>query len=103
MSATPLMRWGFVFLACPAPLSEDQKQALVRLAAQAWFSDQSPLRFDWSECTGELRASSDTVSLGSFVGQRFEADVHVPTGSFQVAFLVAEAQLRAASGPVAEA
>lgn len=99
----PLVRWGFVFLACPLPLSEEQKQALVQLAARAWFEERSPLAFDWPACSGELRATSDAVPLGSFVGQRFEAEVHLPTGSGRVAFLVTEAQLRAAAGPVAEA
>ena len=99
----PHTRWGFVFLACPLPLSEGEKEGLVLLAARAWFEERPVLSFDWPACSGELRAISDAMPLGAFVGQRFEADVHVPTGSGRVAFLVTEGQLRAAAGPVAEA
>ena len=43
------------------------------------------------------------MSLGSFAGQRFSAEIHVPSGSGRVQFLVTEAQLQVASGQVAEA
>lgn len=97
-----MLRWGLVFVACPLPLTEEQKQGLVRLAAQAWFEDQSTISFDWTGCQGVLTASSEVVALGTFVGQAFEAEVHVPEGSGQVRFLVTEKQLKLAA-PVAEA
>lgn len=97
-----MLRWGLIFVACPLPLSDEQKEGLVRLAAQAWFEDQPRLAFDWADCQGVLTASSDVVALGTFVGQAFEAEVHLPEGSGQVRFLVTERQLRAAA-PVAEA
>ena len=99
---TPMLRWGLVFVACPLPLSDEQKEGLVRLAAQAWFEDQSEIAFDWTDCQGVLTASSEVVALGTFVGQSFEAKVHVPEGSGRVRFLVTEKQLRLAA-PVAEA
>lgn len=100
----PLLRWGLVFLACPLPLSEEQKLELVRLAASAYFGELGSVRFDHEAFSGEVRATSGTVALGSFVGQAFEAEVHVPHGSGLVKFLVTEAQLTAAwGGPAAEA
>ena len=70
--------------------------ALVRLAAAAYFDDLPEVDFDWPAFKGSVRATSDTVALGSFIGQRFEADVHLPDGSATLKFLVTEAQLQMA-------
>lgn len=75
----------------------------MRCAAFAFFEDQSELAFDWGACRGVVRPSSDAVVLGTFYGQRFTAEVHLPDRSGQVEFLVTEAQLRAAHQPMAEA
>lgn len=97
------MRWGFVFLSCPVRLTDEHQLDLVRLAVQAYFDDTPKVAFDWHTCRGELRVESDAVSLGAFSGQRFSADVSVPSGSGRIQFLVTEAQLEAARGEVAEA
>jgi len=97
------LRWGFVFVHCPVRLSEDQRLGLVELAVRAFFDDTPTVAFDWAYCRGEVRVASDAVTMGAFCGQRFTADVHVPEGSGRVEFLVTEAQLQAARGPVAEA
>ena len=100
---TPL-RWGLVFLQCPLPIEDEQKMALIRLAATAYFEDLPEVEFNWPAFKGSVRATSDTVALGSFVGQRFEADVHFPDGQATLKFLVTEAQLQMAwNQPVAEA
>ena len=41
--------------------------------------------------------------MGTITGQPFEAEVHRPSGSATVKFLVTEAQLQAMNGVVAEA
>lgn len=98
------IRWGLVFLHCPLPIEEEQKQALVRLAAAAYFDDKEEVDFDWPAFKGSVRATSDTVALGSFIGQRFEAEVHLPDGHATLKFLVTEAQLQQAWGQdIAEA
>jgi hypothetical protein len=99
MEHSPLLRWGLIFIACPLPLTEDQKLDLVRLAAGAYFQGQGLVAFDWPELRGELRVSGGEISLGSFTGRAFEADVHLPTRQGLVKFLVTEAQLRAAWTP----
>ncbi|MCB9763276.1 MAG: hypothetical protein H6739_26135 [Alphaproteobacteria bacterium] len=99
----PAMRWGFIFLACPLPLTEDQKEGLVLCAARAYFEELDALPFNWGACRGEVRPASDTVLLGTFYGQRFTAEVHLPDRSGTVDFLVTEAQLRAAHAEIAEA
>ena len=101
--ATPMLRWGLVFLACPLPLDDDQKVDLVRLAAQAWFEDLPVIPFDWPELRGELRSASEVTTLGPFVGQLFEARVDGKAGTATLRFLVTEAQLQAAHLPVPEA
>ncbi len=88
------MRWGFVFLACPLKLSEEQRTSLVRLAATAWFTDQSEIPFDWEGCEGVVRVASDVTSLGTFTGQKFVAEVNLPGSSGMVQFLVAEHHMR---------
>jgi len=103
-----LMRWGFVFVACPLPLAESQRIDLVRLAAQAWFTDTRELRFDWGDAEGVVRAASDVMTLGTFTGQAFTAEVNLRDTSGTVRFLVAEEHLRIGSagvpgGVVAEA
>ncbi|MBN1337655.1 MAG: hypothetical protein JXB39_17010 [Deltaproteobacteria bacterium] len=97
------LRWGFVFLHCPLRLTDDQRLGLVELAVRAFFEDSASIPFDWPCCRGEVRVTSDAVTMGAFSGQRFAADVHVPEGSGRVEFLVTEAQLQASRGPVAEA
>lgn len=103
MSGSSGVRWGFVFVNCPLPLSEEQRLALVRYAARAYFDDQRELNFNEPEFRGTVRPSSDTVLLGTFYGQRFTAEVHLPDRSGRVEFLVAEAQLRAGRTEIAEA
>lgn len=88
------VRWGFVFVACPIRLTEEQRMGLVRLAATAWFTDQDEVRFDWEGCEGVVRVASDTMALGTFTGQRFEAEVNLADTSGKVQFLVAEHHLR---------
>jgi len=101
--AAPLQRWGVIFLICPIDLDEDQRLSLVRLAARAWFEDLDVLPFSWEGLEGELRTTSEVVSLGSFIGQQFEAQVEGSAGSGRLRFLVTEAQLQSAHLPVAEA
>ncbi|MBK7755678.1 MAG: hypothetical protein IPO67_25180 [Deltaproteobacteria bacterium] len=94
-----MLRWGLIFIVCPLPLTEEQKLDLVRLAAGAYFQGQGQVPFDWPELRGELRVTGGELSLGSFTGRAFEADVHLPTRQGLVKFLVTEAQLRAAWTP----
>jgi hypothetical protein len=104
--ASPLLRWGLVFLACPLPLDDAQKRDLALLAAQAFCEDVSSVSFDWDGLRGEVRATGRATALGSFVGQAFAAEVHQPDGtSATLRFLVTEPQLRALrpDAPVAEA
>lgn len=96
-------RWGFIFLHCPLPLSEDQRLELVRLAARAYFQDLPEIGIDLGDLKGTVRPRSDAVLLGSFYGQRFIADVHLPDRSGEVSFLVTEAALRASAAEIAEA
>ena len=101
--ATPLLRWGLIFLRCPVPMSEQQRLDLMRLAAAAYFGDTPHVDFDWGALRGSLKATSEAVTLGSFYGQRFEAEIHRPEeGPARVEFLVTEKQLQMAGG-VAEA
>ena len=97
------VRWGFVFLACPLALSEEQRERLVRLAVKAYFEDATELVFHEPEFRGVVRPCSDAVLLGTFYGQRFRAEVHLPEASGNVEFLVAEAELRAGRQDVGEA
>lgn len=100
MSAPLSARWGFIFLHCPLPLDEEQRLELVRLAAHAYLHDLPEIAIELPELRGVVRPCSDAVLVGSFYGQRFTAEVHLPDRDGQVSFLVAEAALRAA-GPVA--
>jgi hypothetical protein len=97
------LRWGFVFLQCPVRLQDEEREELLRLAVQAYMDDAAKVDFDLPFFSGSVRCVSDTVALGSFIGQRFSAEVHVPHGSGNVEFLVAEARLRSPQGVVAEA
>lgn len=103
MSGGAALRWGFVFLSCPLSLSEEQKVSLARLAARAWFEDATELSAFEDDFRATVYPTSDTVMLGTFYGQRFTAEVHLPDRSGKVEFLVAEAALAAARQEVAEA
>ena len=99
-----LLRWGLVFLACPLDLGDDQKLELVKLAARAWFEEQTVVHFEWEDLSGELRSASEVTTLGPFIGQLFEAKVEGRAGKGRLRFLVTEAQLQAAwTPPPAEA
>jgi len=97
------LRWGFVFVRCPVTLSEKQRDDLVGLAIRAYMEDLPKVDFDWEECRGTVEVGSDAVSIGSFYGQLFSADVHVPSKSGRVEFLVTEAQMKAVRHEMAEA
>ena len=103
MSGPLGVRWGFVFVSCPLPLSEEQRDSLVRYAVRAWCDDHRELNFNEPEFRGTVRPSSDTVLLGTFFGQRFTAEVHLPDRSGKVDFLVAESSLQAGRSVIAEA
>ena len=99
-----LPRFGLVFVACPVQLTEEQKVGLVIQAARAWFEEIESLDFDTHGCRGTLRPSSDPMTLGTFSGRRFTAEVHTVDEKGTVDFLVAEKELRQAwAGEVAEA
>lgn len=100
-----MIRWGLVFLACPVAFTDDQRDDLVRLAARAWFDDKASVAFDWPTMRGEVKATSEAMALGSFYGQRFQAEVYRRDGTSAefVEFLVTEAALRSGGGTVAEA
>lgn len=91
-----LPRFGLIFVACPVRLDDEQKHGLVLQAARAWFERLDSLDFDLEGCRGTLRPSSELVSLGTFTGQRFTAEVHTPEEHGLVEFLVAEKDLHTA-------
>lgn len=97
------LRWGLVFVHCPLPLTEKQRHGLAELAIKAYMEDLPKVDFEWEECRGSVEVGSEAVALGSFYGQLFLADVHVPARSARVEFLITEAQLKAAQGEMAEA
>lgn len=97
------LRWGFVFLHCPLTLTDLQRQSLVGVAIRAYLDDVSSVDFDWEYCRGTVNVASDAVSIGSFYGQLFTADVHLLEKQGKVEFLVTEAQMQAARGAVGEA
>jgi len=84
-------------------LSDEQCKWLVSVAARAYFSEEGTLDFEWDSCRGQVRAVSEAAAIGSFYGERFEAELHMPSGSTEVGFLVTEAQLEAAGASMAEA
>ena len=94
---TSAVRWGFLFLSCPLPLTDEQRDGLVRLAARAYFEDLTEIAIDLEDCRGFVRPTSDAVLIGSFYGQRFRAEIHLPDMQGTVEFLVAEAKLREAT------
>ena len=89
-----MLRWGFVFVSCPIPMTEERRLALVRLAATAWFSDTREIRFDWDDCEGVVKTGSGVMSLGGFTGQLFIAEINQGDTSGEARFLVAEGHLR---------
>ena len=98
------MRWGIVVLSCPLPLRDEERHSLMVAAASAYFAEERETHLDWPELRGTLKALPETVALGGFTGQLFEAEVHTPAGEGQLRFLVAESELELMQGgPVAEA
>ncbi len=97
------VRWGFIFLACPLPLDEEQRLTLVRLAARAWFEGKDELSHAEEGFHATVRPTSDAMLVGSFYGQRFTAAVDAGEKKGKVEFLVAEAALRAGGQEIAEA
>lgn len=99
------MRFGIVVLACPIPLSDEQREQLMLAAIQAFHEDSRKTWLDWEELRGWLEAMPETVSLGGLTGKLFQAEIHTNEGnSGQLRFLVAEQELELMQGgPVAEA
>jgi hypothetical protein len=93
----PLIRWGFVVLGSDMSLSETLRNDLLTMAIQAYLDDQTAVDFDWEGAVGRLTTQGDAVSLESFVGQSFVAEIETEEGTGKVNFLVTEAQLRMAA------
>jgi hypothetical protein len=90
----PLMRWGFVVLGSTIPLDDALRRELLTLAIRSYLDDVTRVEFDWQGAAGCLRTDGDAALLGSFIGQRFIAEIDTEERSGKVEFLVTEAQLR---------
>ncbi len=95
--APPLLRWGLVVLGSTMPLDDELRQELLLLAIRAYLDDEDRVDFDWDGAAGCLRTEGDAALLGSFIGQRFVADIETEEFTARVEFLVTEAQLAWAS------
>ncbi len=92
--AFPLARWGFVVLGTNLSLDDGLRNDLLMLACRTYLDDQSSVDIDWEGMSGRLYAKGEAAQLGSFVGQRFVAEVDTEGGKGNVDFLVTEAQLQ---------
>lgn len=91
--ATPLVRWGLVVLGTNLPLTDELRNDLLMLACRTYLDDQTSVEIDWEGMSGRLYAKGEAAQLGTFVGQRFVAEVDSEDGKGKVDFLVTEAQL----------
>ncbi len=83
-------RWGYTFLIADAKLRGDDRLYLLREATEMYLGneDERPLKTDSLE--GRLTTQGKYDSLGSFGGQRFDAEVETDKGKAKVRFLVEE-------------
>lgn len=92
--AYPLARWGFVVLGTNLPLNESLRHDLLMLACRTYLDDETSVDIDWEGMSGRLTARDQAAQLGTFIGQRFVAEVDTEDGTGKVDFLVTEAQLQ---------
>jgi hypothetical protein len=90
----PLARWGFVVLGTNLPLTDDLRKDLLTLACRTYLDDETSVDIDWEGMSGRLTARDEAAQLGTFIGQRFVAEVDTDDGRGKVDFLVTEAQLQ---------
>ena len=91
--AYPLARWGFVVLGTNLKLDDGLRNDLLMLACRTYLDDETSVDIDWEGMSGKLYARGEAAQLGTFVGQRFVAEVDSDEGRGKVDFLVTEAQL----------
>ncbi len=89
----PLVRWGFVVLGTNLKLTDELRNDLLMLACRTYLDDEASVDIDWTGMSGKLYAKGEAAQLGTFVGQRFVAEVDSDEGQGKVDFLVTEAQL----------
>jgi len=92
-----LLRWGFVVLGTNLSLDDELRRELLVLAIRAYLDDLPRVDFDWETASGCVTTDGDAAVLGSFIGQRFVAEVETADRTGKVEFLVTEAQLKLAA------
>ncbi len=92
--AYPLARWGFVVLGTNLNLDDDLRKDLLVLACRTYLDDDTSVDIDWEGMSGRLTARGEAAQLGTFIGQRFVAEVDTDDGKGKVDFLVTEGQLQ---------
>jgi hypothetical protein len=91
-------RWGYTFLLTDSGLSEKERMGLVMQATEMYLSGERERRLKEENFEGVLYTERKFDVLGSFAGQRFEADLDSNYGNTHLRFLVNEQTAAAYSG-----
>lgn len=83
-------RWGFTFLVSDSRVSEIDRNYLLREATVMYLCNESEQVLKTDTLEGRLTTQGKYDVLGSFSGQRFDAEVETNTGKAYLKFLVDE-------------
>ena len=85
-----LHRWGITFLVADSRLGEVEKDYLLIKATTMYLRDEKNRAILTDTIDGKLSTQGNYWSLGSFAGQRFDAQLDTEQGRVNVRFLVSE-------------
>ena len=86
----PLNRWGITFLVADSRLGNLEKDYLLVKATTMYLRNENDKEVKTDSIEGKLFTKGDYCSLGSFDGQRFDAELETEHGRVNVRFLVSE-------------
>ena len=91
-------RWGFTFLRADSRLSYDDRHYLMQEATEMYLKNEEERQVKTDTLEGRLYTKGQHDSLGSFGGQRFDAEIELNLGKAKVRFLVNEQTNTSQSG-----
>lgn len=83
-------RWGYTFLRTDTRLSFEDRHYLLGQATEMYLDNEEERAIKTDTLEGRLTTQGRWDSLGSFGGQRFEAEIESKPGKVKLCFLVSE-------------
>jgi len=83
-------RWVYAFLQGDSRLSAEDRFGLLTRASVMYFRNETELKVETDTFSGVISTKGDYGLIGSFGGQRFDAELETNDGKVNLKFLISE-------------